>query len=73
VVLKTLSTVADMGLELDMLCPDHGLIWRGTEDVRYVLEAYREFALQKPLKKAVIAYDTMWHSTESMPRPSPTA
>lgn len=66
VVLKTLSTVADMGLELDMLCPDHGLIWRGAEDVRYVLEAYREFALQKPLKKAVIAYDTMWRSTESM-------
>ena len=49
-----------------MLCPDHGLIWRGAADVRYVLEAYRDFALQRPAKKAVIAYDTMWHSTEKM-------
>ena len=66
VVLKTLDTVASMGLELDTLCPDHGLIWRGAAEVRYVLEAYRDFALQRPAKKAVIAYDTMWHSTEKM-------
>ena len=66
VVLKTLEAVAAMGLELDTLCPDHGLIWRGAAEVRYVLEAYRDFALQRPQPKAVIAYDTMWHSTGKM-------
>lgn len=66
VVLKTLDALAGMNLDIDMLCPDHGLIWRGRGEVAYALNAYREFALQKPLKKAVIVYDTMWHSTEKM-------
>jgi flavorubredoxin len=68
VVLKTLDALAGMNLDIDMLCPDHGLIWRGKEEVQYALDSYREFALQKPGKKAVIVYDTMWHSTEKMAR-----
>lgn len=68
VVLKTLDQLAGMNLDIDMLCPDHGLIWRGRDDVAYALNCYREFALQKPKKKAVIVYDTMWHSTEKMAR-----
>ncbi|SNR68587.1 Flavorubredoxin [Humidesulfovibrio mexicanus] len=66
VVLKTLDALVGMNLDIDMLCPDHGLIWRGKEDVAYALDCYRQFALQKPTKKAVIVYDTMWHSTEKM-------
>jgi len=68
VVLKTLDALAGMNLDIDMLCPDHGLIWRGKDEVAYALNCYREFALQKPRKKAVIVYDTMWHSTEKMAR-----
>ncbi|MDO9630490.1 MAG: FprA family A-type flavoprotein [Humidesulfovibrio sp.] len=67
-VLKTLDALAGMNLDIDMLCPDHGLIWRGKEDVAFALNSYREFALQKPANKAVIIYDTMWHSTEKMAR-----
>ena len=68
VVLKTLDALAGMNLDIDMLCPDHGLMWRGKDDVAFALNSYREFALQKPTKKAVIAFDTMWHSTEKMAR-----
>jgi flavorubredoxin len=68
VVLKTLDALAAMNLDIDMLCPDHGLMWRGKDDVAYALDSYREFALQKPTNKAVIVYDTMWHSTEKMAR-----
>lgn len=68
VVLKTLDALAQMNLPMDMLCPDHGLIWRGEAEVQFALDAYREFALQKPKNKAVIVYDTMWHSTEKMAR-----
>ncbi len=65
-VLKTLAQVAELGLEIDMIAPDHGLIFRGEDEVRYALERYREFAEQKPGKRAVIVYDSMWHSTEKM-------
>jgi flavorubredoxin len=30
------------------------------------MQTYREFAEQKPTNRAVIVYDTMWHSTEKM-------
>lgn len=65
IVLKTLDQVTEMKLEVDVICPDHGLMFRG-DDVGYALESYRKFAEQKPDNKAVIFYDTMWHSTETM-------
>ncbi len=65
-VLKVLAQVEELKLDIDMIAPDHGLIFRGREDVRYVLESYRRFAEQKPQKRALIVYDTMWHSTEHM-------
>ena len=65
-VLKVLDLLAELKLDIDMLAPDHGLIFRGSEDVRYALDAYRRFAEQKPKKRAVVVYDTMWHSTEKM-------
>lgn len=65
-VLKTLAQVADLGLEIDMIAPDHGLIFRGQKDVAYALDSYRRFAEQKPQKRALIIYDTMWHSTRTM-------
>lgn len=65
-VIKTLDDLGKLNLDLDMVCPDHGLIWRGRQDVAHALTSYRNFALQKPVNKAVIAYDTMWHSTEKM-------
>lgn len=66
VVLKTLDMLATMNLDIDMIAPDHGLIFRGVDDVCFALESYRTFAEQKPQKRAVIFYDTMWHSTEKM-------
>lgn len=65
VVLKTLKALADMNLEIDTICPDHGLMFRG-DDIAWVLEKYKEFAEQKPKNKAVIVYDSMWQSTEKM-------
>ena len=65
-VLKTLALAAELKLDIDMIAPDHGLIFRGKEEVRYALETYKRFAEQKQQKRAVIVYDTMWHSTEKM-------
>ena len=63
---KLLDKVAKMGLEIDLALPDHGPIWRSR--FPWVADWYRLWAAQKPTSKAVVAYDTMWHSTERMAR-----
>ncbi|MDY0275165.1 MAG: FprA family A-type flavoprotein [Desulfomicrobium sp.] len=63
-VTAVLNDVAKLGLEIDMIAPDHGLIWRSHVDT--ILKAYRDYAEQRPHNKAVIVYDTMWQSTEKM-------
>ncbi|MBW1680907.1 MAG: FprA family A-type flavoprotein [Deltaproteobacteria bacterium] len=63
-VLKLVDKVTEPGLALDMLCPDHGIIWR--QDPSRIINAYVEWSTQKPKRKAVVVYDTMWHSTEKM-------
>ena len=63
-VLKLLDTVTELGLEIDMICPDHGIIWR--KDPGKIITAYAKWANQESEKKAVIVYDTMWQSTEQM-------
>lgn len=63
-VQKLLATVQAMGLKIDMIAPDHGLIWRSHLDE--IIAAYDAWSLQKGKEKALIIYDTMWHSTEMM-------
>jgi flavorubredoxin len=61
---KLLDQVLGLGLEIKMICPDHGIIWR--KDPGKIIEAYRKWCQQEPKQKAVVVYDTMWHSTELM-------
>ena len=63
-ILKLLEKVTELGLEIDMICPDHGIIWR--KDPGRIINAYAKWASQEPEQKAVVVYDTMWHSTEAM-------
>ncbi len=61
---KLLGSVQQMGLPIDMIAPDHGLIWRG--EPQRIIDAYAEWSRQQGKEKALIIYDTMWHSTEKM-------
>ena len=63
-ILKLVEKVTEMGLAIDMICPDHGVIWR--KDPSKIINAYVEWSTQEPKRKAVVIYDTMWHSTEAM-------
>jgi flavorubredoxin len=65
-ILKLLDKVTKLGLEIDIICPDHGIIWR--KDPGKIIGAYAKWAKQEPEEKAVVIYDTMWHSTEAMAR-----
>lgn len=61
-IINKLKEVTEMGLEIDMIAPSHGIIWR--RNVVTIIEKYAEWAEMKPRDKAVIVYDTMWDSTE---------
>jgi flavorubredoxin len=63
-ILKLVEKVTELGLEFNMICPDHGIIWR--KDPAKIINAYVKWSKQEAEKKAVIVYDTMWHSTEKM-------
>lgn len=61
---KLVEKVVASGIPIDMICPDHGVIWR--QDPGRIIEAYLRWSRQEPEKKAVVVYDTMWKSTETM-------
>ncbi|MEF3169469.1 MAG: FprA family A-type flavoprotein [Deltaproteobacteria bacterium] len=63
-VQKLLQKVKEMGLEIDTIAPDHGLIKRA--HVGDILAAYDAWSRHEARKKAIVVYDTMWHSTELM-------
>ncbi|TBV80078.1 MAG: MBL fold metallo-hydrolase [Desulfobulbaceae bacterium] len=64
IVQKLLAEIKANGPEIEMIAPDHGLIWR--KNPTAIIEAYQRWANQEARDKAVIVYDTMWHSTEKM-------
>jgi flavorubredoxin len=63
-VTKLLEKLGRLNLSLKTIAPDHGPIW--TKGINRVLDLYGKWALQKPTKKAVVVYDTMWGSTAKM-------
>ncbi|MBW2560974.1 MAG: FprA family A-type flavoprotein [Deltaproteobacteria bacterium] len=65
-VLKLLEDVKKSGLDIRIVAPDHGPVRR--RKINTIMESYAQWARQIPSKKAVVLYDTMWHSTELMAR-----
>jgi len=63
-ILKLLARMEELALPIDILAPDHGPVWR--KDIGTMPGLYAQWAAQKPTMKAVIVYDSMWHSTELM-------
>lgn len=61
---KLLASVAEMNLDIKMIAPDHGVIWRTHQSV--ILAAYDKWSSHESDKKALVIYDSMWHSTEEM-------
>jgi flavorubredoxin len=51
-------------LSFDMIAPSHGIIWRSR--IPDILKEYTKWANNDTDKRAIIIYETMWHSTELM-------
>ena len=62
-----IAEIVKLGLEIDMIAPDHGIIWRG--DPGRIIQMYSDMADSKADLSVAIIYDTMWHSTEMMTVP----
>ena len=63
-VLKVLEAAKPLAIK--MIAPSHGLIWRKEEDIKELLTHYIKWASYESDNRAVIIYDSMWHSTECM-------
>lgn len=51
--------------QFDMIAPAHGVVWRS--HVQEILDAYQnEFTSGLLRDEAIVVYDSMWHSTDTM-------
>lgn len=53
------------GLDIEIIAPSHGPIWRG-EDINILLKSYLSWANLELEDKAVIIYGSMWQGTRRM-------
>ncbi len=65
---KLVNKLGELSLEINLLAPDHGPLYRRTEDIQWIIGKYLEWAEQRPSIRAVIVFDTMWGSTDMMAR-----
>lgn len=61
---KLIADVGKLGLRIDTIAPDHGLIWR--DNPMQIVAAYDQWTKQIPKRKALVIFDSMWNSTETM-------
>ncbi len=62
-----LAELKKLGIEISMIAPDHGVIWR--QGPGKILQMYLDMANDKADLRVVLVYDTMWQSTEHMTMP----
>ena len=66
IVANKLKDILAMNLDIKIIAPSHGIIWRSHPEK--ILEAYSRWANAEADPKALVVYDTMWGSTEKMTR-----
>ena len=65
-LISLLDAIPGLGLDIRIIAPDHGPLWR--KDLDRIIGIYRDAAEQKPCRRALVAYSTMWHATEKLAR-----
>ena len=61
---KKIQEILGMDLNIQMICPSHGLIWR--KNPEQIVQKYLEWANNYQENQITILYDTMWNSTRKM-------
>jgi anaerobic nitric oxide reductase flavorubredoxin len=65
-ILRKVEEVQQMGLEIDVIAPSHGVIWR--ENPLQIVEQYVRWSKGESRPRAVVVYETMWGSTAEIAR-----
>jgi len=65
-LISLLDALPGLDLDIKIIAPDHGPLWR--RDLDKIIGIYRSAAEQKPCRRALVAYSTMWHATEKLAR-----
>ena len=63
-VKKLLAQIQQMDLDIKMVAPDHGVIWRSHIDK--IIASYESWSSHESEQRALVIYETMWRSTEAM-------
>lgn len=61
---KALQTLG--GLDIRMIATGHGVIWR--KNIATIMDCYKKWSAGVPEERAIVVFDSMWHSTETMAR-----
>ncbi|MBU1727654.1 MAG: flavodoxin domain-containing protein [Candidatus Omnitrophica bacterium] len=64
IILKKIDEVVKMGIPIKIIAPSHGVIWR--DDPMRIVNEYLKWAKNETKPKVVVAYESMWGSTEKM-------
>lgn len=62
-VQKKIKEIEEMGIDIKMIAPAHGVIWR---EPKKIIEAYKRWSSGEAGRKATVVFDTMWQSTGKM-------
>ncbi len=65
-VAATIAALPKLNLDIQVIAPDHGPLWRTQDEMNYIVNLYKELTEQQAGKKAVVFYNTMWTSTAKM-------
>jgi flavorubredoxin len=63
-ILKKIQEMKELNIAAKMIAPSHGVIWKNPDKI---VNAYLDWGRGVSKPKALIIYDTMWNSTETMP------
>lgn len=63
-VKKKIADITAMNLDIKLICPSHGLIWK--DNPLQIVEQYARWADNYQENQITIVYDTMWNSTRLM-------
>ena len=65
-IIRKIQEVVQMGIPIEIIAPDHGVIWR--KNPSKIIDAYLKWSSFVSAQKVIVVFDTMWGSTDRMAR-----
>ena len=65
-ITRKIQEVVQMGIPIEIIAPDHGVIWR--KGPSKIINAYLQWSAFTSVQKVIVVLDTMWGSTDKMAR-----